>query len=316
MLLSRSTFLGSGQYSQHIFGGFNATVANMKASIASMFQFSLFGMTATGADVCGSFADGAVDSPQLFVRWSQLAAYYPLSRFHYVHPFILNFTIPGQSGTYQDSIFTSIRSKYSLIKYMYATIYNITRTATGSLWTPTYWNYPADTTAWAYPGNTDNLVFEQQIMIGKDVLITPSLNLNSTNKMAEAFYFPAGGNTKATWANIFNPTSSKTFRGVVDLEIPWTNNSIAYLRPGAVIPIQNAAGNKTINNTNTLLQAPTRIYLNPNDAYTAEGMVIFQDGTADKTEWAVEMKLSGADQFFKGQVTVNVNYILNGTYDG
>jgi len=52
----------------------------LRYSIAHLFNFNLFGMPFTGADVCGFF--GAKDD-DLCARWYQLAVFYPFARSNY-----------------------------------------------------------------------------------------------------------------------------------------------------------------------------------------------------------------------------------------
>lgn len=52
-ILSRSTILGSAKYTQHWLGDNWSTFEYMKASVAGIFNFNLFGFSIVGADICG-----------------------------------------------------------------------------------------------------------------------------------------------------------------------------------------------------------------------------------------------------------------------
>ncbi len=53
LILSRSTFVGSGQWSSHWFGDNQATWLEMKRSLIKLVEFNWFGIPLSGADICG-----------------------------------------------------------------------------------------------------------------------------------------------------------------------------------------------------------------------------------------------------------------------
>lgn len=55
LILPRSTFVGSGQWSGHWLGDNNATWYEMKRSLIGMIEFNWFGIPFNGADICGYF---------------------------------------------------------------------------------------------------------------------------------------------------------------------------------------------------------------------------------------------------------------------
>lgn len=81
-LLSRSTFSGSGQYTQHWLGDNHRTWDDMRTSIAGVMNFNMFGIPVVGPDTCGFFGESKDTTQELCARWIQLATFYPFARQH------------------------------------------------------------------------------------------------------------------------------------------------------------------------------------------------------------------------------------------
>lgn len=79
-LLSRSTFAGSGAYTQHWLGDNHRTWADMQTSIAGVMNFNMFGIPVVGPDTCGFFGEAGNVTQELCARWIQLATFYPFAR--------------------------------------------------------------------------------------------------------------------------------------------------------------------------------------------------------------------------------------------
>ncbi|NWW52370.1 MGA protein, partial [Pedionomus torquatus] len=79
ILITRSTFPTSGRWAGHWLGDNTAAWDQLTKSIIGMMEFSLFGISYTGADICGFFQDSEYE---LCARWMELGAFYPYSRNH------------------------------------------------------------------------------------------------------------------------------------------------------------------------------------------------------------------------------------------
>ena len=69
MVLSRSTFAGSGQFAGHWLGDNFSRWSAMADSIIGMMEFNLFGIPYIGADICG-FNDDTTE--EMCERWMEL----------------------------------------------------------------------------------------------------------------------------------------------------------------------------------------------------------------------------------------------------
>lgn len=77
--ISRSTFVGSGNFSGHWGGDTNSAWGNMYFGISQALQFSIAGIPYFGVETCG-FNDNA--DRELCTRWMQLSAWFPMYRNH------------------------------------------------------------------------------------------------------------------------------------------------------------------------------------------------------------------------------------------
>jgi alpha-glucosidase (family GH31 glycosyl hydrolase) len=78
-ILSRANTIGHGKYAFHWLGDNISTFNDLLDSIAGIFNYNIFGVPMTGADVCG-FHGNSIDT--LCARWHILGAFYPFSRNH------------------------------------------------------------------------------------------------------------------------------------------------------------------------------------------------------------------------------------------
>ncbi|NWR83956.1 MGA protein, partial [Furnarius figulus] len=79
IVVTRSTYPSSGRWAGHWLGDNTAAWDQLTKSVIGMMEFSLFGISYTGADICGFFQDSEYE---LCLRWMQLGAFYPYSRNH------------------------------------------------------------------------------------------------------------------------------------------------------------------------------------------------------------------------------------------
>ena len=78
-ILTRANSFGHGKYAFHWLGDNFSKNKYIKYSIAGIFNYNIFGIPFTGADICG-FNEKA--NGKLCARWYNIGAFYPFSRNH------------------------------------------------------------------------------------------------------------------------------------------------------------------------------------------------------------------------------------------
>ncbi|KAF3698143.1 Maltase-glucoamylase, intestinal Maltase [Channa argus] len=79
VVVTRSTYPSSGKWAGHWLGDNFSSWDQLYKSIIGMMEFSLFGISYTGADICGFFNTAEYE---MCLRWMQLGAFYPYSHNH------------------------------------------------------------------------------------------------------------------------------------------------------------------------------------------------------------------------------------------
>uniref|UniRef100_A0A7N5JPE2 Maltase-glucoamylase n=1 Tax=Ailuropoda melanoleuca TaxID=9646 RepID=A0A7N5JPE2_AILME len=115
IVITRSTFPSSGRWGGHWLGDNTAAWDQLKKSIIGMMEFSLFGISYTGADICGFFQDAEYE---MCARWMQLGAFYPFSRNHNT------IGTRRQDPVSWDAAFVNmsrsvLQTRYTLLPYLY-----------------------------------------------------------------------------------------------------------------------------------------------------------------------------------------------------
>ncbi|KAI7897105.1 alpha glucosidase [Mucor mucedo] len=214
-LLSRSTFAGSGSYMGHWTGDIQSTWQDMKGTIADILNFQMFGISFSGADICGFVGDA---TEELCTRWIELGALYPFSRMHNndrstdQEPYIWQSTAEASR--------IALRIRYSLLPYLYTLFEESNRMGTG-VWRPLFFEYPEHIDVFS---NND-----EQFLIGTDILVSPVLVENAVTVIAQ---FPPGVWYDWYDYSILRNRSEDNFS--VTLDAPLTHIPI-HIRGGAIM---------------------------------------------------------------------------------
>nr|XP_040126497.1 sucrase-isomaltase, intestinal [Ictidomys tridecemlineatus] len=121
IVISRSMYPTGGRWGGHWLGDNYAQWDNLDKSIIGMMEFSLFGISYIGADICGFFNNSEY---HLCARWMQLGAFYPYSRNHNIaftrrqDPVSWNETFAAMSKRILDI-------RYTLLPYFYTQMHEV-----------------------------------------------------------------------------------------------------------------------------------------------------------------------------------------------
>uniref|UniRef100_F6Q8B4 P-type domain-containing protein n=1 Tax=Ornithorhynchus anatinus TaxID=9258 RepID=F6Q8B4_ORNAN len=165
LVISRSTFPSAGRWGGHWLGDNTAAWDQLGKSIIGMMEFSLFGISYTGADICGFFKDADYE---MCARWMQLGAFYPFSRNHNT---IGTKTDPvAWNKTFEDLSRNVLITRYTLLPYLY-TLMHDAHVNGSTVVRPLLHEFVEDPVSWD--------VFEQ-FLLGPAFLVSPVLKAVST----------------------------------------------------------------------------------------------------------------------------------------
>uniref|UniRef100_A0A8C0XDJ2 Sucrase-isomaltase, intestinal n=1 Tax=Castor canadensis TaxID=51338 RepID=A0A8C0XDJ2_CASCN len=250
IIITRSTFPSSGRWAGHWLGDNTAAWDQLKKSIIGMMEFSLFGISYTGADICGFFEDAEYE---MCARWMQLGAFYPFSRNH-----------NGEGNRRQDPVswdaaFENIsrsvlQTRYTLLPYIYTLMHKANTEGT-TVVRPLLHEFVSDRETWDIDG---------QFLLGPAFLVSPVLECNATNVTA---YFP-----RARWYDYYTGVDIKARGQWKVLPAPLEHINL-HVRGGYILPWQEPA-------QNTYLSRQKFVGLKTalDDEGTAEGWLFWDDG--------------------------------------
>ncbi|XP_012944618.1 maltase-glucoamylase, intestinal [Aplysia californica] len=263
IVISRSTFPGSGRYVGHWLGDNESAWKDLKTSIIGMLEFNLFGIPYIGADICGFFQNTTVE---LCKRWMQLGAFYPFSRNHNGIGFIVQG--PGQLGDDVGNASRDImRVRYRLLPYLYL-LFHQSHTQGGTVVRPLHHEFPTDQRA---------LAVDSQFLWGSCLLISPILEKGQTSL---TYYLPAG-----KWYDYYSHRGVSLIEGADQTQgVNDTSMPALHVRGGCVLVEQGYA-----NNTHFSRQQKLTILAALDSEGNARGSFFWDDGdsldTYDKGEY-------------------------------
>ena len=297
-IISRSTTLGHGKYGFHWLGDNQATYDYMRNGVNGIYQFQIYGVPMTGDDICG-FNLNSWD--ELCARWMSLGVFFPFSRNHNSLGRIPQepYAFGRDSLTYKSSKI-ALNMKYSLLRYYYTNLFQISLGEKGSFFKPLFFEYYLD----------KNTTFDmaESFMIGNAFLIYP-IYKNETDDIEvympkdDWSVFPTGEiyKTKKDWPG-----------GKIKLSGEFNKIHI-FMRGGQIFPYQDTF-NKYISNSKFLTKEKTQLYIIPDsETHIASGDIIFDNDEYDTLSTGNYYYIH--IDFLTNIMTFSVNNQMKSTYE-
>jgi len=255
IVISRSSFPGSGAVSGRWLGDNNVSWESMQESIIGTLEHNLFGVPYVGADICGYFGDS---NPKLCTRWMQVGAFYPFSRNHN------GLYADHDPGVWPDVAVVSrevLHIRYRLLPYLY-TLFHEAHARGNTVFRPLLHEFPREPATYG---------ISRQFLWGPAFLVTPVLDLDQTTVTG---YFP-----DAPWYR-FRDGILESYRKESGLLSAPENFIPLHVRGGYILPTQ-APANSTVFSRNS----PMGLIVALDDTGSAVGSLFWDEGdTVDTYE--------------------------------
>ena len=281
-IVSRANTIGHGKYGFHWLGDNISTFEMLLWSISGIFNYNIFGVPFSGADICG-FHSSATD--ELCARWHILGSFYPFSRNHNVDTGLpqepWNFNQRSRYYNRNDrnrpiegytlhAAKIGIKMRYSLMRYSYTQFMKISLGEKAAYFKPAFFEFPEDDILL-----NDMNVQNSHIMIGDSIYFIPCLSIEQNEYKG---YFPnANFNSIVTFKTIFNYKDNTNKGEFLFLDGSMTKIS-AFLLGGKIIPFQNT---KNVLNSRDLRFTKISLIINPDERKYAQGNIIYDNDGKD-----------------------------------
>nr|XP_034988351.1 sucrase-isomaltase, intestinal [Zootoca vivipara]XP_034988352.1 sucrase-isomaltase, intestinal [Zootoca vivipara] len=252
IVIPRSTYPSSGKWAGHWLGDNFSRWDQLLKSIIGMMEFSLFGISYTGADICG-FNEHS--NYQMCARWMQLGAFYPFARNHNGIGYMRQDPVSFDQA-FEDMSRNVLNTRYTLLPYLYTLLYEA-HDHGSTVVRPLLHEFTDDRTTWD---------IDRQFLWGPALLISPVLDENQTTVNA---YFP-----DARWYDYYT-SKDVGVRGnfsVLQADLEHIN---LHLRGGYIIPWQ--LPDLT---TKASRAQPMGLTIALDDNGAAQGLLYWDDGTS------------------------------------
>lgn len=218
VVISRSSFAGSGKYTSHWLGDNTSDWDDLYYSIAGVLNFQMFGIPMVGADICGFNGNSTTE---LCSRWMQLGSFYPFSRNHNSISSSPQEPWAFESESHIEITRNALNLRYTLLPYFYTLFYGA-----ASHGSPVW-----HALIWEFPGDSNCLAIDRQFMVGPGLLVSPALNESVTTVSA---YFPAG-----VWYDFYNGDQQGSVSAGMTIDVPAPIDVIPVsIRGGFILPTQ------------------------------------------------------------------------------
>lgn len=237
VVITRSTFAGTGHHAGHWLGDNHSTWADLRYSISGVLTMQMFNIPFVGADICGFALNTTME---LCTRWMQLGTLYPFSRNH-------NSKLSSDQEPYRwgpaitDINRASLNRRYLLLPYFYTLMFH-SHMRGDTVWNPLFFLFSNDTTT---------LDLDRQFMIGRGLLVSPVLDEGATSvkayfPRASWFDFASGAPAPSGWQIRPAPLDAIPIhvRGghIIPTQAPALTSAAARLNPFGLIVALDSAG--------------------------------------------------------------------------
>ncbi|KAF2226293.1 putative alpha-glucosidase [Elsinoe ampelina] len=286
LVLTRSSFPGTGKYVGHWLGDNTSNWVNYLRSIGQMLDFiSFFQVPYVGSDVCGFIGD---TNDLLCARWATLGAFSPFYRNH-------NADGAASQEFYRWPIVASaarnaINTRYQLLDYIY-TAFKAQTTTGEPMIKPMFF---------VYPDEADFFTEQYQYFYGDAILVAPVTTENSTvgsvRLPAESLYYDF-----YTHAPIRG-----TGEAIVLPDVPYDTIPL-FIKGGSIVPLRASSANTT----KALREQDFTLIIAPDDEGNASGSLYIDDGVSleQPTSTQITFKYSSGRFAMDGQFDYDVGEV-------
>ena len=274
-IVSRANTIGHGKYGFHWLGDNNSTFKDLKNSITGIFNYNIFGIPFTGADVCGFHGDS---TDELCARWHNLAALYPFTRNHNeIHkksqePYAFYERNRHKNRTL-NAAKVAINLKYSILRYIYSELMLISIGEKGSYFKPAFFEFDDDKKLLE-----NNDIMNTYIMAGSALYYIPNLNENENRYQG---YFPNSNFNEFPSGKKILDYNKKLKKGKWFYLDGSYNKINLYLRGGYIIPYQNVSYPTKVLSSKHLRERPIDLVINIDENYKAKGNIFYDIDQTD-----------------------------------
>jgi alpha-glucosidase len=214
-VLTRSGFAGIQRWAAMWTGDTMSRWSHLRLSMPMLLNLSLSGVAFCGADI-GGFAGPC--TPELFARWMQIGALYPLARTHSM--WLKPRQEPWRFGARVEAIARdALRLRMRLLPYLYGLFHEAAETG-APIWRPLFFEFPDD---------PESAAIDDQVLIGPALLAAPVLERGAREREV---YLPPGA--WIAWHDDARFVGPRRVRVPAPLErLP------LFVRAGAVVPTRS-----------------------------------------------------------------------------
>ncbi|KAK2899547.1 sucrase-isomaltase, intestinal-like [Channa argus] len=250
VVVTRSTYPSSGKWAGHWLGDNFSSWDQLYKSIIGMMEFSLFGISYTGADICGFFNTAEYE---MCLRWMQLGAFYPYSRNHNSKGNPRQDPVSWNS-TFSEASRNVLNIRYTLLPYLYTLMFEAHTKGT-TVVRPLLHEFVHEKHTWE---------IYKQFLWGPALLITPALEKGARDVNG---YIP-----NARWYDFYTAKDIGVRSQMLNMPTPMDHINL-HIRGGYILPWQ-----KPENTTAYSRKNPLGLIVALSDSGKAQGSFFWDDG--------------------------------------